>query len=69
MLDPRGRLCSPIAHPVMRSQPAHISRDHRVDELPVRSPRQTRKAHKRGASKTCALDRSHPYQLFCLDTL
>ena len=39
-----------LAHPVMRSQPAHISRDTTRRQQPLRSPRRNKKARKRGPS-------------------
>ena len=41
---------SQLAHPVMRSRPAHISRDTTRRHPPPRSPRRNKKARKRGPS-------------------
>src|SRR6266540_3027371 len=47
----------------MRSRPAHISRDHRVDELPVRSPRRRERPAHASLSFACDLTNLTPYQL------
>src|SRR6266508_4583731 len=52
-----------LAHPVMRSQPAHISRDKTRRQQPLRSPRRKRRPATSGPRSRAALTNLTPYQL------
>src|SRR5438552_10005250 len=51
-----------LAHPVMRSRPAHISRDTTRRHQPPRSPRRNIEARSRGPQSRADLTNLTPYQ-------
>jgi hypothetical protein len=60
---------SHFAHPVMRSQPAHISRDPRVDDSRRAPPAATKRGPHRGPPSRAHLTNLIPYQLSPADTV
>src|SRR5438034_4145410 len=55
---------SHFAHPVMRSRPAHVSRDTTRRRLPRALPPPKNEARKRGPPSRAHLTKLTPYQLF-----